>query len=178
MDKGIRPWCNNRFVELNEQRRRGEMSNTLFRKSVMSDVMTEFGCTLAAAATHYNHAFKNLKELNAELVSGLGRPEDKKGGRKKKVPVVATPTEILPIEFIDQQYQDAVAAAAGAIGPMEVPDQVPNTADVTEAQPEVTYSVRKVSDGTVVCEGLTLEAANNLIAKAAAAKKAKLELVQ
>ena len=90
MDKGIRAFARTLFVEQNELRRRGAAftgtkGNTEFRKAVMATLMEQFGVTLASAATHYNDAFKNLKTLNAELVSGLGRPDDKNnGGRKKK----------------------------------------------------------------------------------------------
>lgn len=106
MDKGIRPAARTKFVELNEMRRRGEYgtdnkANTKFRKEVMCYLMEEFGITLASAATHYNEAFKFVKELNAELVSGLGRPEDKKGGRKPKVATAET-TEVVDAESIVQ----------------------------------------------------------------------------
>jgi len=181
MDKGIRPHVNFKFAELNEQRRRGLLTNVQFRKNVMCDAMEEFGITLASAATHYNHAFKLLKELNAELVSGLGRPEDKKGGRKPKAKVVAEAVaailgDVAPVEFIDQQYADCVAAAAGAIGPVDVVDQAPNAADETvEAAPEVkTYTVTRAKDGLVIATGLLLTDAEALCAKAVAAKKAKL----
>jgi hypothetical protein len=84
MDKGIRPEARAKFAALNEERRRGLVSNKDFRKAVMDHLIEQFGITLASAATHYNEAFKFLKELNAELVDGLGRAEDKKGGRKPK----------------------------------------------------------------------------------------------
>jgi hypothetical protein len=89
MDKGIRAYARNYFVAQNELRRKGEAftgpkGNTAFRKEVMGKLMEEFGITLASAATHYNEAFKLVKEATPELVSGLGRPEDKKGGRKPK----------------------------------------------------------------------------------------------
>ena len=147
MDKGIRPFARNKFAEINELRRRSLLTNTQFRKNVMAHLMTEFGITLASAATHYNEAFKFLKELNAELVSGLGRPEDKKGGRKKKA-VEATPAaEVAP-------QGDAAQA---------------------ETAPEQTvFRVCKKSDGSVVAEGLSFEDAKALVEKAAAAKKAKL----
>ena len=87
MDKGIRPACNAKFAELLPQR--AELGNTAFRKAVMDSIMENFGCSLASAATHYNHSFKVVKAANPELVEGLGRPEDKKGGRKKKVEIVA-----------------------------------------------------------------------------------------
>lgn len=90
MDKGIRPAARAKFVELNEKRRRGvepytgPKANTIFRKEVMSFLMENFGISLASAATHYNEAFKLVKEATPELVAGLGRAEDKKGGRKPK----------------------------------------------------------------------------------------------
>lgn len=181
MDKGIRPYCNAKFVELNNLRNRGELTNTAFRKSVMADVMDQFGITLASAATHYNHAFKTVKELNSELVSGLGRAEDKKGGRKPKAKLVLTTgdNDVRSVEFIDQQYADCVAAAAGAIGPVETVDQVPNGWDkvdtsVEDAPAAKTYTVTRVKDGVVVAEGLLLTDAEALVAKAVSAKKAKL----
>jgi len=188
MDKGIRPYCNAKFVELNNLRNRGELTNTQFRKNVMADVMDNFGITLASAATHYNHAFKTVKELNGELVSGLGRADDKKGGRKPKAKLVAEavtallgsgsayPLGIPAVEFIDQQYKDCIAAAAGAVGPTEaVVDQVPNGSDEVLGTPEVkTYTVTRVKDGTVVATGLLLTDAEALVAKAVSAKKAKL----
>ena len=98
-NQGIRAFARDVFVAKNELRRRSEAytgpkGNTEFRKDVMCAIMTEHGVTLASAATHYNDAFKFVKELNAELVSGLGRAEDKKGGRKPK----AKPSEVLPQE--------------------------------------------------------------------------------
>lgn len=86
----ISQFAANKFVELNELRRRGEApyvgpkANTVFRKLVMAAIMDHAGCTLQAAATHYNTAFKLVKEATPELVSGLGREEEKKGGRKRK----------------------------------------------------------------------------------------------
>ena len=83
MDKGIRPACNAKFLELLPQR--ATPGNTEFRRAVMNSIMEDFGCSLASAATHYNHSFKVTKTSNPELVEGLGRPEEKNnGGRKKK----------------------------------------------------------------------------------------------
>jgi hypothetical protein len=48
----------------------------LFRKTVMDELMAETGCSLAAAATHYNHAKK------ASPVEGLGRAPVPAGVRK------------------------------------------------------------------------------------------------
>lgn len=84
-DKGIRVNVNHKFVEMLPQR--NEMGNTAFRKAVICYAMDEFGITLASAATHYNHAFKEARKIAdlVPLLEGLGRPEDKKGGRKPKV---------------------------------------------------------------------------------------------
>ena len=48
-----------------------------FRKTVMDQLMAETGCSLAAAATHYN----NAKKLAAP-VEGLGRAPVPKGIRR------------------------------------------------------------------------------------------------
>jgi hypothetical protein len=179
MDKGIRPYCNAKFVELNNLRNRGELTNTQFRKNVIADVMEQFGITLASAATHYNHAFKTVKELNSELVSGLGRAEDKKGGRKPKAKAVDTDSATVADVLLSNML-NARAGNEGDSTEGETAQAVETPAAEAKAEepgPAVTYSVRKVSDGTVVCDNLSLEAANALIDKAAKAKKAKLELV-
>jgi len=134
-DKGIRVNVNHKFVELLPQR--AEIGNTRFRAEVIAYAMEEFGITLASAATHYNHAkieAAKVPELAAQM-EGLGRAEDKKGGRKPKV---AATTEV-----------------------------------VAEVQ-QTEFTVCKKSDGTVVAEKLSFEDATALVAKAAAAKKAKL----
>jgi len=82
MDKGIRVNVNNKFREMLPEREK--LGNTEFRRGVMNYAMKEFGITLASAATHYNHAFLAVKTATPELVQGLGRPDDKKGGRKAK----------------------------------------------------------------------------------------------
>lgn len=105
MDKGIRPAARNKFVELNELRRRGvepyntAKADTVFRRNVMEYLMQEFGITLASAATHYNEALCFVRELNPELVDKLGRPEDKKGGRKPKARVQQPAPEFVDAEF-------------------------------------------------------------------------------
>lgn len=48
-----------------------------FRKTVMDQLMSETGCSLAAAATHYNNAKKA-----GPVVEGLGRAAVPKGVRK------------------------------------------------------------------------------------------------
>jgi hypothetical protein len=146
MDKGIRPACNAKFAELLPQR--AELGNTEFRRAVMTYLVEEFGCSEASAATHYNHSFKAVKALTPELVEGLGRPEDKKGGRKKKGQLAL---DLEPVSVTTEQ--EAVAAAEPTL-----------------------YTVVKAKDKTTVATGLTQEQADALIARATAQKKAKLEI--
>jgi len=109
----------------------------------MATLMEQFGISLASSSTHYNGAFKALKKLDADLVSSLGRPEDKKGGRKAKTALTAK-------ELTQAAQQDT-------------------------AEPVQTiFTVKKKSDGTVIAEGLSFEAAKTLVEKAAKAKKSKL----
>jgi hypothetical protein len=81
--------------------------NVAFRKGVMSQAMTDYGITLGAASSHYNHAFIQARKASAQdtalaaLLEGLGRPEDKKGGRKKKV--------VVPPQQPEQQDAGAVS---------------------------------------------------------------------
>lgn len=180
MDKGIRPYCNAKFVELLNERNRGTLTNTQFRKSVIADVMDNFGITLASAATHYNHAFKTVKALNAELVSGLGRPEDKKGGRKPKAKLVAEAVkailgDVAPVEFIDQQFAERPGSKLLSEGIKENTSvQTVGTNPPAEPEQPKTYTVTRAKDGAVIATGLLLADAETLCAKAAAAKKAKL----
>ncbi len=158
MDKGIRPEARRVFAEYNARRVAGEYgtdskANTKFRKDVMSYLVAQFNITVASAATHYNEAFKFVKGQNPESVKGLGRAEDKKGGRKKKV------------------QADAAAPAAEA-GTQEA---APAEATVAAAAPAVRlYTVKRAKDGTVVAENLTEEQATELVERAARAKKARL----
>ena len=211
MDKGIRPECNKKFGELLPTRENTRAGNTAFRKTVMAHIMTEFGITLASAATHYNHAFIDAREKAktdatlAGLLEGLGRPEDKKGGRKPKAkPVEATPaadtavtgSEVLESTLLSEGVKDNTsthtvtvnpAAEAAAVGLEEILAKQEAKGDlalISDAinppaieAPVQKYSVRKAGDKSVVCSDLTLDEANALIEKAAKAKKAKLELV-
>lgn len=117
MDKGIRVNVNAKFVELLPQR--AELGNTAFRAAVIRYAMDEFDITLASAATHYNHAFKEAKKVPelAETLEGLGRAEDKKGGRKPKVRVettaVAEYAEVEQTEFTVRKKSDGTVVAEG-----------------------------------------------------------------
>lgn len=157
MDKGIRPACNAKFAELLPTR--AEVGNTAFRKNVMFYIIEEFGISVASAATHYNHSFQAVKAATPAMVEGLGRADDKKGGRKAKVVVPelvgpAAPMLLLPAPAVKGDPQDA-----------------------GETAPEQTvFTVKKKSDGTVIGE-FDFETATALVAKAKAAKKAALYFV-
>jgi len=186
MDKGIRPACNAKFVELLPTRVNSREGNTAFRKNVIGYVMEEFGTTLASAATHYNHAFiaaKAVPEL-ATALEGLGRAEDKKGGRKPKAKAVeaTAPTEEAGVSLGELVGlcgdEDEPAAAAPVVQTLVSEGVKPCTATHTVTiNPPALVSVRKKSDGSVVAEGLTREQAESLVAKAKQAKKAVLEVV-
>jgi len=164
MDKGIRAYADRKFIDLLP--RRSELGNTLFRKTVISDIMEQFGTTLASAATHYNHAFKEARKVVPEQLEGLGRPEDKKGGRKKKTAIEQ------PVEATAEQPAAEPTEAAAE-----------NTEQTAEAEPEQqaaeqpkTYTVIRVKDGAVVRAGLNRFDAEELVSRAAAQKKAKLAI--
>jgi hypothetical protein len=66
-----------RAIELYEQHiALASTDGRLFRKTVMDTLQAEFNCSVAAAATHYNHA------KLAHPVEGLGRAPVAKGVRK------------------------------------------------------------------------------------------------
>lgn len=179
MDKGIRPYANALFLQSLPARVNTTAGNTAFRKTIIASCMEEFNITLASAATHYNHAFINAKELAkmdatvATALEGLGRAEDKKGGRKVKAKVEAAAPVAEEPAAVGEVLQSLTLNSDEMTGTEEEP--VAEVAVLEE--PVLKYSVRKVSDKTVVCEDLSLEQAETLIAKAASAKKAKLELV-
>jgi hypothetical protein len=141
----IRSAANMMFLQLLPSRK--EVGNKAFRRNVMHYLVETFEITVAAAATHYNHAFQRIKESEPELVVGLGRPDDKNnGGRKKKV--------ALP--------------AAELTAPLQAPELDPMPEE------QLTFSVKRSKDGEIVAEGLAFDEARSMVTKAAAQKKAKL----
>ncbi len=176
MDKGIRPAMIAAFNAALPQRENTTKGNTAFRKGVMAGIMEAFGITLASAATHYNHAFieaKKVPEL-APLLVGLGRPEDKKGGRKPKPKTDAAPAEGATIA--DVLLSNVLQAREGNEGGDAPADEAPKQEEVLQLEAPKLVRVCKVADGTVVAEGLTEEAAQKLIDAAKAAKKSKLHI--
>ena len=195
MDKGIRPYAVAAFIAQSPTRINTREGNTAFRKTLMAELMEQFGITLASASTHYNHAFISAKTTHPAFVDGLGRAEDKKGGRKPKAVVVAAalaailgdaaPVAAPAADAVVSDVETPAAAVvqgavtlsdAGAASGLE--ELLATQGDVSpEAPATQKYSVCKAGDKTVVCNDLTLDEANALIAKAAKAKKSKLELV-
>lgn len=200
MDKGIRQGVLVKFAAMLPEL--ATLGGKKFRRILLDWTVENYSCSMAAASTHYNFAFQKAKKETPELVVGLGRPEGKNnGGRKKKATVVGevtTPTTTVPGAMITdagaQTEAQAAEAAASTEGAEEGTSEVA-PADAEQAAPEVVqevapeasteapleavveklYSVSK-ADGTVVATDLTLEAAEKLIAKAKKAKKS-LKLV-
>jgi hypothetical protein len=87
MTKGIRDFVLTTFAKHLPELASGKLDGKNFRAKVMGDAQKKFGITVASAATHYNHALKTQRETAPATVEGLGRPDDKKGGRPVLNPV-------------------------------------------------------------------------------------------
>jgi hypothetical protein len=75
----------------------------VFRKGIILDLVELTGCTIAAASTHYAHAFHRVKEGEPELVLGLGRPEGKNNGGRKRKQAPTMPVDELCGDLGEQQ---------------------------------------------------------------------------
>lgn len=151
MDKGVTIGIKAKFAETAPKWK--EMGGTAFRKSLLVWITEEYKVTWSSACTHYNTAKKNFTAASVEnkaLLVGLGRAEDKNnGGRKKKVAAV--------VEVVD---------AAKAV--------ITELIDSCAGAAQELFTVKRKKDGEVVAEGLTFEAANEMIAAALTSKKAAL----
>ena len=87
MTQGIRAFVNAKFAALLPKFQSQELTGAEFRRKVMESAVKKFEISVASAATHYNHAFKTTKLADPKSVEGLGRAEDKKGGRPVQNPV-------------------------------------------------------------------------------------------
>lgn len=117
MTKGIREYTNARFNKYLVGFIAGELTGAAFRKTVMDGAVKKFGISLASAATHYNHALKMARLAAPTSVEGLGRPEDKKGGRPvlNPVTVVNTRSGKVVAEGISKGAAEIVIAKAGTL---------------------------------------------------------------
>lgn len=189
MDKGIRPYALARFTEFNNRRLAGEFgevagdwyrdraANKAFRKTVLADIAEAFGISMdRVAPSHYNYALQTVKAATPEKVAGLCRPDDKKGGRKKKEAAAEQPAGEQPAG-----EQDENAVVNRDADPLEdqaldtsVFDEEDAAAEEVQPQGQETFTVKKKSTGEVVAEGITFDAARELVSKARQAKKAAL----
>jgi hypothetical protein len=114
MTKGVRDFVAEKFLTTLPQFQSGEMSGTEFRKAVMTAAVNQFQITVASAATHYNFALKAARAADPSAVEGLGRPEDKKGGRKviHTVTVVKVKTGEIVAEGISKERASLMITAA------------------------------------------------------------------
>ena len=201
MDKGIRSGMVSEF-----NKRLDTLSETggkVFRKHLIFWAVEQYGCTVNAACTHYNHAKNEAAKIPAlaEKMAGLGRaPEKNNGGRKRKTAVaeaipsvIPTPVGSLLQNFLtaltlttpatEVDEEAALAETHAALLEHNDTEQVREEVEFDWTQEEgpeglfpeqSEFKVCKKSDGTVVAEGLSFEAAKQLVNAAAAAKKAKL----
>lgn len=148
MDKGIRQEAKRKFAELLPTRVNTRDGNRNFRASVNTHLMESFDCTLAAAATHYNHAFIEARKAAAEpgneallaLLEGLGRPEDKKGGRKPKAKPEAAVDGTVLAEGTLEELQEAFPALF-LVKKAKGGDQVGEPCSLEEAKARVAANV-------------------------------------
>jgi hypothetical protein len=84
MDKGLRVGVNGKFNEMLPKL--AELGGKTFRRTILDWTVEQYGCTMAAASTHYAFAKNAADKAVPEMTKGLGRaPEKNNGGRKKKV---------------------------------------------------------------------------------------------
>jgi hypothetical protein len=171
MDKGIRPAMNAKFLELLPKRASGELTNTKFRAEVMGFGQKEYGISVASAATHYNHAFKEARKAAAagdetlqKQLEGLGRPEDKKGGRKKKAAAPATPNAATTIQANPAAASGTDTAANDAQGAVTTTAEAGGETAAGTAQEGQTINTEEVGKVDVVLGDQPEQAANETVA--------------
>lgn len=155
MDKGLRKFVDATFMH--QLPTMQTLGYTVFRRNVMNATQEEFGVTVSSASTHFNHARLAALEVCPELVADFDRPENKKGGRKRKEVVVA----------------EAIVLLLGY-----TPAVVDTTRDAGETgAQQVEFNVVKKSTGELVATGVCFEDAAAMVAKAKVDKKAALYYV-
>lgn len=115
MTKGIRDYVNARFAKYLPEL--ATLGNAGFRAKVMDGAIKKFEISVASAATHYNHALKMARLATPDLVEGLGRPEDKKGGRPvlNPVTVVNSRSGKVVAEGVSKGAAEIIIARAGTL---------------------------------------------------------------
>ena len=148
--KGIRSFVNEKFAEHLPQLT--ELGNVGFRKAVMGAAVSQFGISVASAATHYNHALKTVKAMDAELVAGLGRSDDKKGGRPVLHPVTvvkAKSGEVVVDGISRAKAETLILTALGKGKPKLVIKQDVDAAAAAEAEAAVAAATPVAAAETV-----------------------------
>lgn len=163
MIKGVKEFTRAKFMQMLPHR--AEIGNTAFRKAVYLAVMDEFGVSNASACTQYNNVFKEIRREHPEMVVGLGRAPDKKGGRRPSVTVdvIERDTGLLVAASVSRnQARELIKDAVVAGGPVRVirenhPTEDHATADVAEHTDQVEHEpvphaadVTEVTTATVV----------------------------
>lgn len=181
MDKGIRQGLVKKFQEqlpLATPEMKAKFGRG-FRRTLLDWAVAEFGCTMAAASTHYNYAKDEAEKIDPTIGSWLGRPPEKNnGGRKKKVAaVVETPTadsatvgDVTTSNILGNETPASDGSVLLSEGIKE------NTSVQTVTVNPDLVTVIKVKDGSVVAENMPRADAEALIEKAKAAKKAALKI--
>lgn len=116
MTKGIRSYTDARFAKYLPKFQAGELDGAAFRAKVMSGTVAKFEISVASAATHYNHSLKQARLADPASVEGLGRSEDKKGGRPvlNPVTVIAAKSGKVVAEGVSRGAADLMIAQAAA----------------------------------------------------------------
>lgn len=120
MTKGIREYTNARFLKLLPKL--ADLGNAGFRRAVMESTVSKFEISVASAATHYNHAFKTARATDPASVEGLGRADDKKGGRPVQNPVnvIKAKSGVVVLEGVSLAKAKEAIAASQAKGKVKL----------------------------------------------------------
>ncbi len=172
------------FIALNEKRLSGEYGTpvaemgpgkaaTLFRRDVNTKLEKEFSISHASACSHYNYALTEMQKNAPEKVEGLGRPEEKKGGRKTKdgrATAVTYAKLFAKAEEAEKSAAKTQDVGEGKVGDApEVAGDTQAAGDVQEAQEaEVvkSYEVFAVKDGSVQFTGTEEECVQWIVSNA------------
>ena len=165
MDRGIRQGVNAKFAELLPQL--SVLGGKTFRRTILDHAVEAFGVTMASASTHYNFALHEAKKADAALVLGRS-PEKNNGGRKKGSTKAVTPSALLANFVKAGTVIPAVAKVVASQSEVAASDE-----KALEEAAATLYTVKR-KDGTIVAEGVSQEVADELVAKAKAAKKGAL----
>ena len=92
--RGVRGWATAAFKDLHAALFKAEDRGAAFRMSILIGLEAKFKCTRAASAGAYNNAKDFWAEHEPALVEGLGRPEGKNNGGRKKAVVETEVTDV------------------------------------------------------------------------------------